>query len=398
MNRTLFIIIGAVLIVVLVAVWVYVLFFSNSPTSNTPEFADLDMGVNTDTVVIPEPTITTEPTVDVTGPEQIRQLTTKKVVGYQEVRFSTTSAPLAYYVESGTGHLYSIDLRSGAEKKISGTTIPNTRHAAITPNGAYVMLQSGSGRSAEFIVGQISTTSPSLTTGTIAEDISDFTAAADNTFLYAVQTNSGTIAKRYYPISDTSETLFTVPFREAIIDWGLAATDTHYVYPKANSQLEGYLYAVENGELRRLPASGYGLTAKGTDTGVLFTTLTSTNYQSYIHNVPSSTVSTAALFILPEKCVSSVQLTDLLICGGNLLSDTSRQSLDQWYKGVTTYEDGLWEIDTITGTASYLMDITSATGRNVDIHSLLTGYEDRYLYFINKADSSLWLFDRNPTN
>jgi hypothetical protein len=254
MKRPLLIIIGVIMVVLLIAVWVYVLFFSK-PNASEETFTDLNFGNTTDTTYQPSDTNkpTNTPLVDVQGKEKLRQLTTRPVVGYQDIQLSTSSMPFTYYVEAGTGHLFSINLQTGEEKRLSGTTIPVSRLAAITPNGAFVMIQSGSGAGSKFVVGEISSSSESLALEAIDESVVDFKESTTNTFLYSVQTANSLIAKEYDPVKKASKTLFTIPFREAHIDWGSSATATHYFYPKATAQLEGYGYQVVKGTIERLP-------------------------------------------------------------------------------------------------------------------------------------------------
>lgn len=392
MKRSLLIILGIVLVLLLVAVWVYILFFkSSTPTEDT--FADLNFGDTTDTTYDPTPSDVPEeqPVVDVVGNERLRQLTTRPVVGYQDVLKDASSTPLVYYVESGTGHIFSIDLTNGEEKRVSGTTIPSARRATITPNGRFVMLQSGSGSTAEFVIGQFSSTSESIDIELLSETIVDFTDTSDNTFLYAVKTVDSVTAKEYDPAKATTKTLFTVPFREAVITWGKNAEDTHYVYPKATNQLEGFLYQVTAGVLHRLPIDGYGLSATGNTNGVLYSELENGEYKTFAYSATSKT-SLPLTSIIPEKCISLEKKSSLLICGG-LLTKYDKTMPDSWYKGLVSFVDNLWLINTESAVAKQLLSVSDQSGREIDMVQLNTSSDDSRAYFIDSHTNTLWLFE-----
>lgn len=395
MKRPVLIIIGVVLILLLVAAWIYILFFQNNSTDDSQNFADLNFGDTTDTTYDPNAIIETnkEPVVDTIGNERLRQLTTKPVVGYQDIMKSTSSNPFVYYVEAGTGHLFSIDLTTGQEKRISGTTIPSAYDAAITPNGRFVMLQSGTGNSAQFVIGEISSTSESISVVVMDERIISFTDTTDNTFLYAVLTSNSVIAKEYNPVSATTKTLFTVPFREAIIAWGKNARDSHYVYPKATTQLEGFVYQVANGVLNRLPIDGYGLSAAGNTEGVLYSKkINGEEYKSFIYNITEKYTIPRPLAIIPEKCVAYPDQETTLLCGVG--SDEHDQTMpDSWYKGLISFSDDIWLVSMGGGSSRFLLDVESEIGRAVDMIDMHISGDGSRAYFINSQNSALWLVD-----
>ena len=119
MNKPIFIIIGALIILVLIFIWVYLLFFG-TPKTVTEVFTDF--GGSSETVIDQNNNIdlatTSDNTVINTERKKLRQLTTKQVAGFSEIDEPiTASLPSLYYVEMGTGHVYSIQLETGEEKR-----------------------------------------------------------------------------------------------------------------------------------------------------------------------------------------------------------------------------------------------------------------------------------------
>ena len=126
--KKLLIILGSLLTIAILGAWLY-LFTYGTPENGGEIFSRFGFGKNTD---IPEVIVDREDAAVDVGEgesgnvERLRQLTVRPVAG---AGFSDTGI---FYVEEGTGHVYHIDLATGEEKLLSGTTIPGARHALFS--------------------------------------------------------------------------------------------------------------------------------------------------------------------------------------------------------------------------------------------------------------------------
>jgi len=394
MKRSIFISIASFIALVLIAVWVYILFFSEQSSVNDQDFADLNFPETTDSGFNPE-IIEPEVVVDVVNTEVIRQLTTKPVVGFSE-GINSKGEKEVWYVEAGTGHIYTINLEAGNEDRVSGTTFPNIKKAVLTPDSKYVMIEAGRGSSKEHVLGEWSSSTKEFSFNTITENIVDFTTTVDNTFLFTIRNGEGLIASQYYPISKTSEILFTIPFNEAVVSWGETALSTHFIYPKASSQLEGYLYESRNGSFERLPAAGRSLAAIGNENRVMYASQIEDKYTTSMlrENSKGKTESiNLSLLIntIPDKCLNYPK-NDSFICGTDDLKKDSNTP-DEWYRGEVSYSDDIWEINLIEQSATRLFEVEKETGRSIDLINPMVGNSGDRLYFQNKNDRTLWMFN-----
>lgn len=397
MNRTFFILLSVILIIILLGVWIYVLFFG-TPQNIDETFTNFGFGDTQDPAFVPTPIDTTPkgPTVDTTSLDRLRQLTSEPVIGYQEVKATASSTPVLYYIAAGTGHIFSIDLTSGEEERISGTTIPAIRQAALTQNGKYVLIQAGQGASHQTNIGSIQSDT-SITIRQLEAGIVSFTSTADNTFLYAVQTNNSLVVKHYFPISQVSDTLFTVPFREATMHWGDRASDAHYVYPHASSELEGYVYQVADRTISRLPIDGYGVSAAGNEQFVLYGSQVSGSYKTQVYQLDTADTYEFPITIIPEKCFfTNTNNQEMGICAADF-SDFGSDIPDRWYQGRVSYSDRLWEVYPESGSATQLVNTLSESGRSLDIVDITLNDSGSNIYFTTKQDQTLWLYERIPS-
>lgn len=396
MNRNIFLILSAVTVIILLSIWVYLLFFSNQaqapqePVQGSGAFNEFDLGTdaanplnqnNSDS----EPDTTIGENPNNYDPEILRQLTTKNVIGYSEVLYASTT--FVYFMESGVGHIYSIDLSTGEEKRISATTIPDAREADFSPNGEYVAVKVGKDTGPnDLFFGTLNLEDVTVETTKLANSVTDFSFTKDNVLLYANLTNTSVVANSFEPVSEVNEVLFVTPFREASVRFTDIVAGPHYFFPKTSSLLEGFVYQVIDGTTTRLPADGYGLSANASLELLLVSKREKANFVSDLFLQESKDPIRLSKSFIPEKCL----INTVLYCAG---SDTSLKynATDEWLKGKTSFNDSLWSIR--EGEPVELIDISAFSGREVDVYESSLGYRSSDWYFKNKQDNALWIFE-----
>ncbi len=396
MKRTLLITGGIAIVLILIGIWAYILF--TGTTSDNVSFNDFGFGDSTDpTVIIPDeepvPEETEEPSDQI---ERLRQLTTTPVAGFAEIIVASTSDPVVRYVESGTGHIYEINLFTEESERISATTIPLATTAAITPDGKHVLMQSDTGPRASFVLGTISTTTDRLSNFELNEAIVSFTATAENEFLFATEGVGELIVKKYNPRTSDISTLFTVPFVEATIAWHHTNAGPHIVYPKTTRELEGYVYSYTNGQVTRLNATGYGLSALGSDEFIIYSEVIDSTYSTFSIGVGELIPNQTPVTFMPEKCAFGKTNTTAVICGVDSFNP-SPNTPDDWYRGTRTSNDLLWEYSFTRDLGRFIIAPEDATGRQVDLTNPQFGQNDSNFFFQNKVDETLWVY-RNIIN
>ncbi len=381
MKRSLYIF-GIVLILVLIAVWMFLLFASEDTKTGvynrfgltgTEEGGVIEQVID---AIIP----------DVFQKQYLRQLTTKRVIGYTEV--ASASSTLVYFVEGGTGHVYTTDpMIEGSENRVSNVTIPVATKAVISTDGTYTAVRSSNQPEANLTI--LTRNGEAFDTYTLEEPVRDFAINSNNDVLYTVAGGSGLYGKSLDLETKTTKTIFEIPFREATIVWGSGPDDSHYVYPKTSRYLEGYLYEIKAGKFTRLPASGFGFMANGNKNFVAYSVLKNDKYTSSLLNNELNTSQGLPLNFVPEKCTFGVAA---LFCA---VSDSSSDYSfpDNWYRGEISFADTIWKVYPETLGLEIVVDTLGESGRELDIVSPEVGTDDSYLYFINKNDQSLWTYE-----
>lgn len=383
MKRWLFIV-GIVIILILAGVWAFLLFAPDE--TKTDIYNRFGFTGNTEDGVV-------DNIVDALLPDlkpdyvPLRQLTTRRVAGFAEIALASSS-PKIYFVETGTGHIYSLNLQNGAEVKISNTTIAGARVAHISKNGTFAVVQSGSDAANPLTILPLAGTSTNAIT--VDEPVLDFTITDDDQLLYTVTDASGVGGKVFDIETQASRTLFTTPFRQMSVVWGDYSEAKHFVIPKPTRTLEGFLYEADKNGLSRTNISGYGLVVLPSERHILFSETADSLYSSYVKNKESDMVTTLGIPFFPSKC--SISSTDIAYCALDIgIVDESFP--DNWYRGETSSIDEIWSIDLNTQNTALLINTKDVSGREIDIIDTTLSKDEMSMYFKNRNDQALWVYD-----
>jgi len=392
MKRSTFIIIGFIIIILLLAFWLYSLLYG-TPQKVAEVFTNFGFGENSSVVeVVPVATTTVPeaPIVDVVT-AKLRQLTTRPVIGFREFQATTTEPKFITYAEAGTGHIYTINLTSGEEIRVSNVTIPTAETAVFSASGRFVAVRSGFTNKNEVLLVDLNDLS-SIKSEVLPYNIDNFTFSVTDELLFTEITTTGARGRALNPSTKAIREIFTVPFQAITMVWSQDGVTPHYVYPKASSRLLGFLYAVSGDSIIRMPISGTGLTAKASADYIGFSQLVNLNQQSFVYNTKTGVVSSAPIMLTPEKCVFTHRNNATLYCGYEI-TDYPYTFPDDWYKGTKVFSDRIWSINFNTQSATQIISPPVSVGRELDITDMSIGLDDKMLYFTNKNDRTLWLYE-----
>lgn len=383
MRRS-FYIIGGIIITILLVVWLFLLFSSDQTKKDVFNSFGLENTTNDDFFA--------SDIIDAIIPDifeeksRLRQLTTRRVIGYTEV--TTASSSAIYYTEAGTGHVYKLDTVSNSETRVSNITVPNARSASIAKDGSIAIVQAGE-NSLETTV--VTLAGESIDSFLLDERVENFTMSSNNELLYTTAAAQSVFGRQYDIKNRVSKTLFEVPFREVAVSWGKEGTAAHVIYPKPSRLLQGYAYEAKNGLLQRLPASGFGLVPLYNDVFLLYMKQSDKELTTHLFNKVTGVTTGLPLSLFPPKCAFNSLNTRLYCADANQTSDVDFP--DNWLRGEKTYTDSLWVLNVETNEASLLSITLEESGRELDIIEPKAAEDERGLYFINKNDQTLWVYD-----
>lgn len=391
MQKKFFIMLAALVVILLITVWAYLFLNSNGDTADEL-FADLGLEGELMPDMIP-PTVDQNASSSVNlDRDKLRQLTTKPIAGFSEIIYSASSTPVIYYAEKGTGHIYSINTDTGLEERVSATTFAQADQATFTPQGKYFAVSGASNQKTKtMVVGTISTSTKSVNE-VYTETVTDFNLTADDYILYTTVGTQGAVGYKYNLTTNQKSNLFSLPFHETRVQWGELSTDAIYLYPKPTYALEGFLYEVKGGSVNRLPASGFGFTAKANADMIIYTAANNGSSLGYIYDRVLKETRTMLAPVLPDKCF--LPNTGYGFICGHETTQVPYTYPDSWYMGSISYKDTLFELYGDTMEGATLVDTFAVSGREIDIIDIKESKDGMNLYFINKNDQTLWMYEK----
>lgn len=386
MKKPLLITIGVLVLLLVLAVWGYLLFFG-TPQNANEVFTDLGFGGESAPLEpLPdnsEPTATIEPTE--INPDALRQLTLKPVAGFT---FVGSSSSMVRYVEKGVGHVFELDLESGEEERVSGTTIPLVTEAIFSASGKSVALMAEVDYRRTIYVGFIKADSEETEFIELPAGAFDPHFVDDASLKLGITTANGTEGYEFDLTTEELTPLFTIPLRDVKIIWG---DITNYVYPKASNRSQGALYEITNNTLSPLTEMTYGFRADIDGEAIVYTKIEDNEYLSLFTTPAAEDLSPLPVSFLPEKCSRLNSTTQIMWCGGGL--SLAPQTIEDWYQGEVQFNDYIWRVSLSDQSATLFSNPEETGGRNIDIIDMSTDLFAEQLLFKNKIDNTLWLYD-----
>lgn len=387
MKKTLLISGGILLILIAIGVWAY-LFIMGTPKEGEGIFSNFGFG-NNDVPVITDgnPSIVDTSSVTQSGNTQrLRQLTARPVAGATFIQGGIR------YAEKGTGHIYDIMFSTGNESAFSSVTTPRIVEAVFSPDGNRVALTSENNDGLDVYVstitrddqGTVKLDGAALPTNIREVSFSD----TGESVYYLEETSAGATGRSYNFARKVTETLFSIPLRDTQVLW----RDPVYVYTTPTAEQAGYLYKLTGSTMSFTVLGEKGLMAIPYEEGLVLSTsveegLLSTAYEKgYAYTMP--------IGMFPDKCVDDPKATSTLYCAAPLeFESLSAAYPDDWYKGIVSFVDALWKIDVTKSEAVLVSDLLAESGRAIDVMEMGASEHGDYLYFINKNDDTLWMYD-----
>ncbi len=377
MKKPILIISGIIIILLIVVVWVY-LFMFGAPENGEDIFANFGSGSPS----VFEPSSSQNGgSNDTASRKALRQLTTRPVAG------AVFIGERVRYMERGTGHLYEIQLLSGNETLLSGTTLPRTTDAIFNETGERVLITYDTEAGIQTVLGTYVSDSSGgkIETLQLPPRAREAAFTVENTISYIEPTDIGTVGVQYHIGTGQTSVLFSIPLRDIQIVWG---TDT-YVYTTPSGAQIGHLYRITNGSLGYVAPGGVGLMAFPALYGIGMTKITESSLTS--SHVSAAETRPLPLSLFPQKCTEE-PVGGHLICAAPFKMPEALYP-DDWYKGIVSFSDGLWKINITSGEGALLSDFEVESGREVDVSKIGVSANGDYIYFINKNDGTLWMYD-----
>lgn len=351
---------------------------------------------------------------DVTAPTEepmFRQLSDKPTAG--EYAYEKNGDQFVRYADKETGYIFDVKIKDGTKTQLTNTTIPRIHDAIWAMNGGAVVLRYLEDSPLEGIQDTVKTSLAylrlptssstdaigSLSLEFLPDNITDVSVSPNGKSLfYLLKTDDGVSGS----VVDITTKNTKEVFRNSFSEWLPELLDNGDIIltTKASSGVSGYAYrySPRTGTFERLVRDKQGLTTHANASGskILYSENISQNLifgvydpKGFLSDEGTTYEQSLPLPTLPEKCVWKKD--DLhLFCAASKESLARSLLPDNWYQGVTSFNDSFWSVSMANNDIRLIADPKTAIDKDFDVISPTVSPNDGYFVFINKKDGTLW--------
>jgi len=337
-----------------------------------------------------------------------RKISQKPISGgiiVENIDKKNTDGDIIRYMDRATGHIYETRTGSMKQERISNATIPKVQELFWNKNGDEIIaryLDEGTDNIISFygkltlkqnIAEGTKTDIYSLDGSFLQKNISDISMSPNGKNLFYIIKKQGTASGIKSGLGTTSGVeIFNSPLTEWLPEW----TDGGiFLTTKPSYKTDGFVFKLsDSGDLTKIIGGipGLTVTTKNDGLALLYSRSSNSSFGLFSYKINDRESSELKIKTLPEKCVWSKKNKTIIYCAVPRIIP-SGQYPDDWYMGLTTFDDMIWMIDTNINIGSIVADPNKYSEPPVDAINLRLNADESYLMFTNKKDYSLWGID-----
>lgn len=337
----------------------------------------------------------------------IKKTTTTTTSITNKITATTTTATVARYIERGTGYIYENNLETLKPLRLSATIIPKISEALWMKDGKSLLIRylKDDSETIETYYAKLkmSTTTDEKTEKVVEKadidgvflptDIKEIVigsnvgASVSPNKIFYLKTNfgktTGTISN---PDGSSKSDVFQSDISEWLPQWPKDKIITLITKPSADSNSFLYFFDPKINKFEKILGDMHGFTALTNYDGNLVLYSSSADYFLLkYYNIKTNTSSKLSVSTFPEKCAWSKKEVNVVYCFvPKYLS--SGDMPDLWYQGRVSFDDNIWKINIIKGSADLIFSPEKETAISFDgINPMLSEKED-FLFFTSKKD------------
>ncbi len=188
--------------------------------------------------------------------------------------------------------------------------------------------------------------------------------------------------------------IFNTPITQINAEWPEENTIT--LTTKGSASYGGFLYFIspKTGSWKKIIGPILGLSTKVSRDAkyVLASSAEKDSLTTAIYAVSSQKYTSAVIKTLADKCVWGNFNLNMIYCAAPA-QPVSGLYPDDWYRGILSGADKIWQINATSGEIHLVTSIVDQSDRVIDAFNLGLDPKDEFLFFMNKNDLSLWSFD-----
>ncbi len=294
------------------------------------------------------------------------------------------------YIERSTGHIFKINPDGQNKERISNTTILKSFESFWSPDGKNLVIRYLEDVGESLIVrdfsGAISTSTSLdgifLPAGIKTMAVSPF----ESRIFYLIASDKTNIGLTADFKNEKKKQVLETPFGDFNASWPSESVISLATKPSFGTEGALHFLNLKTGGFDKILGNINGLTASVSPDAreIIYSETLGKRFITKIFDVKSKKPADFNFTTLPEKCAWSRNEKSVVYCA----APTSFQSADypdDWYQGVISFDDSIWQVNFSTGEANVVLEQS-----DLDAVNLFLTFNEDYLIFTNKKDNTLW--------
>ena len=301
--------------------------------------------------------------------------------------YITNSGVKIRYVERSTGHVYETSANGFDTVRISNTTIPGVQEVLWISEHEFILRYLLDEKIETFYVKLKDSKAEQSLNGSFIDswDRASFDKFSGN-LLSLAESESGSILVLGDAERKLESIILTSPIKSLV---PLQTNTSVYVQTATNSNVEGGLYEVKSGTLRKIFNDIPGLLVNPQPDGnYLIGNSSGPNTLSFFgFDLKNKTFFQLGPETIVSKC-AWIPKEDFVFCGTSF--STTATQFDGWLLGEYSFNDVIWGINIKDQSGTVFVDPQEEVGEEIDVWQPMIDETGSYMIFINKKDLSLW--------
>lgn len=315
------------------------------------------------------------------------------------------------YLERGMGHIFETNLSTYKEARIVNETRPRIAEALWGNNGNSVVVRFVDEKNGGVIKSRIvNIEAPLVSFARGSSTSEDFLLTEEHylpdaiPFMATAEDSSDKLFYLEKGVAGTTGTTATFNntsiadiFSSAFTEWLPQLPNQNLVTltTRPSAKVPGHMFFLDTKTkaVSKVLNEINGLTTLTNRDGkfVLFSETVGNTSELSFYDVAKREVHQIYLMSLPEKCVWSTKKPSLAYCAVPIVLPSATYP-DQWYQGLVSFSDALWEIDATTFETRKILTPSTLGAPALDMINLSLTSDDSFLAFIDKNTGMPWVY------
>lgn len=289
------------------------------------------------------------------------------------------------YVEKSSGNIFEVDLDGKNKNNLSNNKVAGVFDAVLSRQGTRALIKYAAGDKIFTLSASLTGSSTKTTIFPLGVKDVAFSPKGDK---IAYVLSSGDSASVITATPENKSQVVRLKLKYS--SWRILWTEDNGIYllSSPSAYLDGFLYKItlSSGVFSKILGSYPGLLASINAPSLIFseTNQKEKTVDTFLANSSGGNIGPLSIKALPEKCVWSKKIKDIVFCAAPLIFPGATYP-DDWYMGKVSFGDAVVKINIASRsiTSFLLPESTDAT-------KLFLSDDETNLFFINKGDESLW--------